>query len=79
MFGLNSVVAINKFASDNDDEIKLLEDWAKENNVKYGLSEAFLKGGEGAKDLAQLVVDNIDNPTNFNRLYENKDDNQLKI
>lgn len=79
MFGLNSVVAINKFVSDNDDEIKLLEDWAKENNVKYGLSEAFLKGGEGAKDLAQLVVDNIDNPTNFNRLYENKDDNQLKI
>lgn len=79
MFGLNSVVAINKFASDNDDEIKLLEDWAKENNVKYGLSEAFLKGGEGAKDLAQLVVDNIDNPTNFNRLYENKDDNRLKI
>ncbi|MFA5692193.1 MAG: formate--tetrahydrofolate ligase [Acholeplasmataceae bacterium] len=78
-FGLNSVVAINKFETDSTQEINYLNKWARDNNVEYGLSEAFTKGGKGAKNLAQIVIDNIDKKTNFKRIYENDDANDLKI
>lgn len=55
-FGVDVIVAINKFNQDSQKEIEELEKILKEKNVKLSLAEVWAKGGEGAKDLAQKVV-----------------------
>ena len=60
-FGQNVVVAFNKYASDSDQEIELLKEHCKSQNVGFAVNEAFAKGGEGAIDLANLVVDWVEN------------------
>ena len=56
-FELEPVVAINRFATDSDAELKYVEDFCKENNVRVALSEVFAKGGEGGEALARQVVE----------------------
>lgn len=56
-FELEPVVAINRFATDSDAELKYVEDFCKENNVRVALSEVFAKGGEGGEALAHQVVE----------------------
>ncbi len=78
-FGLNCVVAINKFESDTDREIALLEAWAKDHDVAITLSEVFGKGGEGGISLANKVVETIDKENNFTPLYDLNDPVEEKI
>lgn len=81
-FNLPYVVAINKFATDTDDEIKALEDWAKENGHEVSLSEVFGKGSEGGLDLAKKVLDKIetcDGAKTFKYLYDENDTIKNKI
>lgn len=71
-FGLNAVVSINRFDTDTDNELKVLGELFTANNVKYALSEGFMKGGAGCVDLANIVVDELKNNTsNFTPLYDN--------
>ena len=58
-YNLPYVVAINRFYSDSENEIKALENWAKENNHEVALTEVFAKGGEGGVELAKKVVNVI--------------------
>lgn len=76
--GVNNVVAINKFDTDTDAEIELLEKWAEENNVIISLSEVFAKGGEGGIDLANKVVENISRKK-FKPIYKVNDDLFKKV
>lgn len=55
-FGLPAVVAVNKFVSDTDDEIALLEKLCAKAGSKAVLCEGWEKGGDGARELAQAVV-----------------------
>lgn len=57
VLGMNVVVAINKFQNDTDAEIKILSDKLKEASVPLSLAEVWAKGGEGALDLAQKVIE----------------------
>ena len=59
-FGVPVVVAINRFHTDTDAEIKVIEEVCAEAGVQFSLAEIFAKGGEGGKDLAQKVCDTID-------------------
>ncbi len=59
-YGLPLVVAINKFGSDTDAEIKALESLLKSMNVSYSLSTGFEDGGNGTVDLAKKVIEEID-------------------
>ncbi|MCP4485159.1 MAG: formate--tetrahydrofolate ligase [Flavobacteriaceae bacterium] len=70
-FGLNPVVAINSFFSDSDDEVQLVQERCANMGVKAVVSEGFTKGGEGTKNLATAVVEEIENGSNeFKQLYD---------
>ena len=77
------VVAINKFVSDSDEEIKYLKDFCNKIGVKIALCNVWEKGGEGGLELADAVQDVLDNETsNFECLYESEEsikDKMLKI
>ncbi|KAB2825380.1 formate--tetrahydrofolate ligase [Aliivibrio finisterrensis] len=74
-YGLPVVVAINRFPEDTQEELNFLQQWisaqASETNVDVSISEAFVKGGEGAKDLASKVIAACKKTTQFTPLYTN--------
>ncbi len=79
-FKVPYVVAINSFITDTEGETKALEDYLKENNHPYSLSEVWEKGGEGAVDLAHKVIHEINTkPNNFERMYKEEDTLKEKI
>ncbi|HZS27048.1 MAG TPA: formate--tetrahydrofolate ligase, partial [Candidatus Angelobacter sp.] len=59
-FGAPVVVAINRFPTDTEADLKLLAQYAADQGVVSALSEAYTKGGDGAAALAQKVVETID-------------------
>ncbi|MCI5675292.1 MAG: formate--tetrahydrofolate ligase [Ezakiella sp.] len=70
-FGVPAVVAINKFPTDTDAEVKLLKELCEAKGVKCILTEVFAKGGEGAVELAHEVVRVCEEEkSNFKPLYE---------
>ena len=79
VFGLNVIVAINKYLTDTDNEIKYLEDKLKEKGVNLSLVEAWAKGGIGATDLAQKVVELCKQKSNFKFAYNLEDGIKEKI
>ncbi len=78
-FGLNVIVAINRFLTDTEKEIEFLQGKLKEHGINMSLVEAWAKGGEGAKDLAEKVVDLCEKPENFKYTYELDEEIEEKI
>lgn len=80
-FGQSVVVALNKYAFDTDKELELIRKHCAEKGVGFALNEAFLKGGEGAVELANVVVDMIEKnpsaPLKFT--YQDGDSIETKI
>ena len=70
--GIKPVVCINKFYTDTDEEIALLKKLCAEQGVRCALSEHWQFGGEGATELAQLVVEACEEPPELNYLYDLK-------
>ncbi|MEA1886934.1 MAG: formate--tetrahydrofolate ligase [Bacteroidota bacterium] len=71
MFGLKPVVSINKFDTDTEDEIKVVTEYCRKQDVVVALNEGWAKGGEGAVDLAEKVVKAVDDPDRkFKTLYD---------
>jgi len=69
-FGIPVVVAINHFLTDADEEIEVLENYCRENDVEFALSDVFAKGGEGGIELAHKVVKACEKPANFAPIYD---------
>ena len=69
-FGLNVIVAINRFTSDTETEIECLRKHLEEKGVELSLVEGWAKGGEGAIDIAQKLVDLTEKEENFQYMYE---------
>ncbi|WP_114603145.1 formate--tetrahydrofolate ligase [Staphylococcus sp. EZ-P03] len=69
-FGVEPVVALNAFVNDTDAETKVVEDWAKENNVRIALTEVWEKGGKGGVELAKQVKEVINEDQDFKNTYE---------
>ena len=78
-FGLNVIVAINKYITDTDNEIKFLEEKLNNLGIKMSLCEAWAKGGKGAKDLAEKIVELTNKPNKFKYTYELSDSIEEKI
>ena len=69
VYGLPAVVAINRFPTDTEAELKLVEDKCRELGVNVALSEVWGKGGEGGVALAKEVVRLCEEPNSFDFAY----------
>ena len=58
-FGLRPVVALNSFFTDTDAEREFMRTWAEDFGVALAEADVWGKGGEGAKELAQTLIDNL--------------------
>lgn len=68
--GLSPVVAINAFPTDTDEEFAMLREHVEKRGVRCALSKAFADGGEGAKELAEAVLEATEKPSEANFLYD---------
>ncbi|MDP4170723.1 MAG: formate--tetrahydrofolate ligase [Bacillota bacterium] len=79
-FGLPAVVAINRFTADTNLEVDVLLDWCKNENIRVALTEVWEKGGAGGVELAELLLEVIDeNANQFHALYELSDSIEQKV
>ena len=74
MYGLQAVVAINRFPTDSKDEVTMVKEVAKSAGA-FSVQEAdgFMSGGDGMTDLATAVVEAANQPSEVKLLYEDKD------
>lgn len=79
IYGLNVVVAINRFSTDTDKEIKFLEESLDKINIDYATTNGYSLGSDGSINLAQKVLDNLDKKDNFNYVYDINDSIKDKI
>lgn len=59
VFGQTVVVAFNRYANDSEDEIDIVRNHCKQLGVGFAVNNAFVEGGKGAEELANLVVETI--------------------
>ncbi|EPB9414101.1 formate--tetrahydrofolate ligase [Clostridium perfringens] len=79
-YGVPVVVAINKFITDSDEEVKAIENFCKNIGVEVSLTEVWEKGGEGGIDLANKVIKTMENePSNFKMIYDSEESIKDKI
>ena len=80
-FGQNVVVAFNRYGDDVEDEIDFVRQHCAELGIGFAVNNAFVEGGKGAAELAQLVVKTIDeNPSKeLNFAYKDEDEVKDKV
>lgn len=80
-FGQSVVISFNKYHFDTEEEITYLTNWCANESVAFAINNGFTKGGEGAAELAQKVVDAIENnPSHpIQYTYELSDSIRTKI
>lgn len=81
VFGQTVVVAFNRYANDSEEEIDIVRQHCKELGVGFAVNNAFVEGGKGAEELANLVVDTIGNHPSapLYPTYSNNDPIETKI
>lgn len=78
-FGLNVIVALNRYVQDTEKEIEFLKGKLAQKGVELSLVEGWAKGGEGAKDIAEKLVNLTEQEENFHYMYDLEDSIQTKI
>ncbi|MFI5222136.1 MAG: formate--tetrahydrofolate ligase [Bacteroidia bacterium] len=80
-FGQSVILAFNKFGFDTQEEISYLDEWSKARGAVFAINEGFANGGDGAKELAQKVIDTIENKPSkpIIHTYEMTDTTEEKI
>jgi len=78
-FDIPAIVAINKFAHDTNAEIEVIKEFAHSKNIESSVVEVHQKGGEGAIDLAEKVIDKTAKKRIFKPLYSVKESLEKKI
>ncbi|WP_164925143.1 formate--tetrahydrofolate ligase [Thermanaerovibrio acidaminovorans] len=69
-FGVPVVVALNRFVADTDDEIQLVREAVLSKGARMALAEVWAKGGDGGLELAQMVLEALDEGANYHKLYD---------
>lgn len=73
-YGLPVIVAINRFMTDTDEELKIIEQYCCDMGVDFSMCEVFAKGGDGGVELAEKVVEVSERggEMNFAPIYDEK-------
>ena len=71
-FGVTPVVALNRFTSDTEAEMEAMREWSSDFGVALAVADVWAKGGEGALDLADVMLDNLTENTST-QLYDPAD------
>ena len=77
-FGQTVVVSFNKYASDTEEEINMVKEYCAEMGVPFALNNAWAEGGNGAIELAELVVNTIENNPSGPLKFTYSDDQSIK-
>lgn len=78
-FGLNVIVALNKYASDTEKEIEYIKEKLANKNIELSVVEGWAKGGDGAIDIANKLVKLSQQPNEFKYIYNDSDSIKEKI
>ncbi len=79
-YNLPVVVAINKFVSDSEEEVKFIKEFCAKKDVKVALSDVWAKGGEGGLELADIVEEVLnEGKANYAPIYDENDTIENKI
>ena len=78
-FGLNVIVALNKYASDTEKEIEYIKEKLANKNIELSVVEGWAKGGDGAIDIANKLVKLSQPPNEFKYIYNDSDSIKEKI
>ena len=78
-FGIEPVVALNRFITDTESEINCILNWAMENGVKIARTNVWEQGGLGGIELAKQVLSILEEPQSFHYLYDVTDSIEQKI
>ena len=77
-FGVTPVVALNRFATDSEAELEFLKNWAQAKDIALAEADVWAKGGDGALELAQTLLDNLTEGTSH-PLYDPADGVEASI
>ena len=70
-FNVTPVIALNRFGSDSDEEIQVIREKADKLGIRFAVADNWEKGGEGALELARLVIEVVEtNPPAFKPMYD---------
>lgn len=78
-FGLEVIVALNKYTQDTEKEIQWLENKLEQKNIQLSLVEGWAKGGEGAIDIAKKIVKSTENSENKKTETNNVEEDNITI
>ena len=78
-YGINVVVCLNKFETDTDKEIEIVNEYCKNLGIECCLSTAYNDGGKGATDLANIIISTCEKENNFSLIYNDDDDFKDKV
>lgn len=69
-FGIEPIVALNRFITDTEEELTALLDWAKNEGIRIARTNVWEEGGKGGIELAKQVLEVLEKPNYFHPLYE---------
>ena len=78
-FGVEPVIALNRFITDTEAELSTILEWAKSNNIRIARTNVWEEGGKGGIELAKQVLDVLATPNNFHQLYDLQDSIEEKV
>lgn len=78
-YGITPIVGINRYKNDSEKEIKLLKEKLEEIGVELSLLDVWAKGGDGAIDLAEKIVNHCENKSTVNFVYSDNESIKEKI
>ncbi|WP_342559011.1 formate--tetrahydrofolate ligase [Metasolibacillus sp. FSL K6-0083] len=78
-FGVEPVIALNRFVTDSEAELAVVLTWAKDNAVRIARTNVWEEGGEGGIELANEVLQVLETTQNFHHLYDLSETVEQKI
>lgn len=78
-FGIEPIVALNRFITDTERELDVILNWANDNNIRIARTNVWEEGGKGGIELAKQVLEVLEQPQQFAPLYEVTDTIEQKV